>query len=61
MSDKKFHLRIPRDSVKNEPYEKTGGGSSVQRVNHSEHGIKIREASQELIGSQLKKRDSESY
>ncbi len=55
--DKKYHLRIPNENVRNEKYEKTGGGVSVQRVNHSEHGQKLKAASIETFGFEASKKD----
>lgn len=59
MSDKKYHLKIPNENVRNEKYEKSGGGISVPRVSHSEHGIKLFDSSQKVFKAQLAKKDSE--
>ncbi|MGB6154197.1 MAG: S8 family peptidase [Pricia sp.] len=59
MSDKKFHLKIPNENVRNEKYEKTGGGISVPRVNHSEHGKKLYDSSQQVFKTEFAKKDSD--
>ncbi|MFN4248706.1 MAG: S8 family peptidase [Flavipsychrobacter sp.] len=43
--DNKFHFQIPDDNIRNEGYEKTGGGKSYTRTNHSEHGARLIESS----------------
>jgi hypothetical protein len=59
MSDDKFHFQIPNENIRNIKYEKTGGGVSVQRVNHSEHGIKLKAQTNNLKSLELAKKDSE--
>jgi hypothetical protein len=59
MSEDKFHFEIPKDNIRNEKYEKTGGGTSVQRLDHSEHGINLRNQTLELKRLELKKKDFE--
>jgi len=59
MSDDKFHFQIPNENIRNIKYEKTGGGKSVQRLNHSEHGIKLRSQTTHLKEQELSKKDSQ--
>ncbi|MDQ3192215.1 MAG: S8 family peptidase [Bacteroidota bacterium] len=59
MSDDKFHFQIPKENISNIKYEKTGGGVSVQRANHSDHGIKLRVQTTNLKQQELSKKDSD--
>ena len=58
MSDDKFHFQIPNENIRNVKYEKNGGGKSVQRVDHSEHGLKLRTQTAVLKEQELLKKDS---
>jgi hypothetical protein len=58
MSDDKFHFKIPNDKIRNVKYEKTGGGISVQRVDHSEHGLNIKTQTNQLKEAEFAKKDS---
>jgi hypothetical protein len=58
MSDDKFHFQIPNENIRNVKYEKNGGGKSVQRVDHSEHGLKLRTHTAVLKEQELLKKDS---
>jgi hypothetical protein len=59
MSNKKYHLKIPNENIRNEKYEKTGGGVSVPRVNHSEHGKKLYDLSKHVFKTELAKKDAD--
>ncbi len=59
MSDDKFHFKVPNESIKNVKYEKTGGGISVQRIDHSEHGLNIQIQTAQLKEIEFSKKDSE--
>lgn len=59
MEDNKFHLKIPKENVRNEEYAKTGGGESVPRANHSEHGKKLLAVSKEMIAAQVATKDNQ--
>jgi len=58
MSDDKFHFEIPKKNIKNIRYEKTGGGVSVTRLNHSEHGKKLKGQTEILKAAEFDKKDS---
>ena len=58
MADDKFHFQIPNENIKNIKYEKTGGSVSVQRENHSEHGLKLKAQTYNLKNQELTKKDS---
>ncbi|WP_343589711.1 S8 family peptidase [Flavobacterium sp.] len=57
MSKDKFHFEIPKDNIRNEKYEKTGGGVSVERSNHKEHGLVLLTEVNELKEIEYDKRD----
>lgn len=57
MSDDKFHFKIPNENIKNVKYEKTGGGTSVQRIDHAEHGIKLKAQTADLKKLEFSKKD----
>jgi hypothetical protein len=59
MNDNKFHFQIQKENISNVKYEKTGGGISVQRLNHSEHGVKLKFQTTELKQKEKLKKDSE--
>lgn len=58
MSDNKFHFKIPNEKIRNVKYEKTGGGVSVQREDHSEHGLNLKIQTIQLKESEFAKKDS---
>ncbi|MBT1697144.1 S8 family peptidase [Fulvivirgaceae bacterium PWU4] len=53
MASDNFHFKIPEDNIRNEQYEKTGGGETFQRNDHASHG-------QKLIQETIKIRDFEA-
>ena len=57
MDINKFHFEIPIKNIRNEKYEKHGGGKTVKRINHSEHGLKLRFQTNELINTISTKKD----
>ncbi|CAD0008163.1 S8 family peptidase [Flavobacterium salmonis] len=57
MSDDKFHFEIPKENIRNEKYEKTGGGISVQRIDHTEHGLNLHTQTLKLKEVELSKKD----
>ena len=59
MSNERSHFEIPKDNIRNEKYEKTGGGESFQRFNHSDHGKKLMDQTVKLKQVELKRRDSQ--
>lgn len=59
MSEEKFHFEIPKENVRNEKYDKQGFSPTVQRINHSEHGKKLKTQTQEFINTEFKKKDIE--
>jgi hypothetical protein len=58
MNDNKFHFKIPNDKIRNVKYDKTGGGISVQRVDHAEHGLNIKAQTIQLKEAEFTKKDS---
>ena len=58
MSNERSHFKIPEEKVRNEKYEKTGGGQSFQRLNHSDHGKKLQEHTAKLKRVEFNKKDS---
>lgn len=59
MSDNKYHFKIPITNVRIEKFEKTGGGATYNRENHSEHGKKLLESAIKLKQVEFSKKDSE--
>jgi hypothetical protein len=57
MSDEKFHFEIPISNIRTQKYDKTGGGKSVNRINPSEHGRKLKEQTSTLIKNEISKKD----
>lgn len=55
---KRFHLQIPKENIRSEKYEKTGGGETFQRLNHFEHGTKLLSQTLRLAQVELTKKDS---
>jgi Subtilase family len=58
MSDDRSHFEIPKENIRSEKYEKTGGGESFQRLNHSDHGKKLMEQTIRLKQVEFTKKDS---
>lgn len=58
MSEDRFHFEIPKENIRVEKYEKTGGGESFQRLNHAEHGRKLIEQTNKLKKVEQNKKDS---
>lgn len=58
MSDDRYHFEIPITNVRIEKYEKTSGGESFQRENHTEHGRKLYDSAIKLKDIELSKKDS---
>jgi hypothetical protein len=59
MSDDRFHFKIPITNVRLEKFEKTGGGESFQRDNHTEHGQKLYGSTLKLKEIEFAKKDSD--
>jgi len=57
MAKDKFHFEIPKENIRNEKYEKTGGGISVKRDNHTEHGLKLLTEVFKLKETEFNKKD----
>lgn len=57
MSDEKFHFEIPITNIRIQKYDKNGGGISVNRINPSEHGRKLKEQTSTLINNEISKKD----
>lgn len=55
---KRFHLQIPKENVRSEKYEKTGGGESYQRLNHYTHGTKLLSQTLRLGQIEFTKKDA---
>ena len=53
----KFHLKIPKESVRMEKFEKNSGGTSYKRTNHTEHGFKLRQSISKIREIELNKKD----
>jgi hypothetical protein len=58
MDDNKFHFRIPKENVRIEKFDKTGFSPSVERLNHSEHGLKLKEQTNKLVVLEASRKDS---
>src|SRR5262245_7146686 len=59
MSNERSHFEIPPENIRNEKYEKTGGGDSFQRLNHADHGKKLIDQTSKLKQTEFNKRDSQ--
>lgn len=59
MSDDRFHFKIPITNVRLEKFEKSGGGESFQRDNHTEHGHKLYSSTLKLKEIEFDKKDSD--
>lgn len=59
MSEEKFHFEIPKGHIRNVKYDKHGFAPSVQRINHSEHGQKLKAQTQDFITTEFNKKDIE--
>ena len=58
MNNDRSHLEIPNENVRNEKYEKTGGGKSFQRLNHIDHGKKLHEQTIKLKQVEFERKDA---
>jgi len=58
MNDDRFHFEIPKENVRIDKYEKTGGGQNYSRQNHQEHGEKLLEQTLKLKEIEFTKKDS---
>ena len=59
MSNYRFHFKIPTTNVRIEKFEKSGGGESFQRDNHTEHGKKLFGSTLKLKEIEFAKKDSD--
>lgn len=58
MSNERSHFEVPKENIRNEKYEKTGGGKTFQRLNHGDHGKKLMDQTTKLKQVELNKKDS---
>ncbi len=58
MSDDKYHFEIPKENIRIEKFEKTGFSPSVDRLNHTEHGLKLQQQTIELKEIESSRKDS---
>ncbi|MCA6516132.1 MAG: hypothetical protein IM577_11130, partial [Chitinophagaceae bacterium] len=58
MAENKYHFEIPSKNVRIEKYERTGFSQTVPRINHKEHGEKLKIEVLKLKEVEFKKRDS---
>ena len=58
MNDDRYHFKIPLTNVRVEKFEKTGGGKTFLRENHSEHGRKLYDSAIKLKEVEFSKKDS---
>ncbi|UII81076.1 S8 family peptidase [Flagellimonas sp. CMM7] len=59
MGEDKFHYEIPKENIRNAKYEKQGFSPTVKRINHSQHGIRLRTLTRNFVKSTLSKKDIE--
>jgi hypothetical protein len=54
----RYHFEIPKKNIRTEKYEKSGGGTNYQRINHDEHGRNLLGQTAKLLATEFSKKDS---
>ena len=59
MAEDNFHFQIPGENISNVKYDKHGFSPSVQRINYTEHGIRLKSQVSQFLEKEIVKKDIE--